>query len=287
MNAEILDLQTAQEKLPKRDPYGHKGNFGKVLLLCGSRGYTGAAWFAAMGALRSGTGLVYLGVPESIYAIEATKLNEPVIFPLPETDGKLGEKAIPKILTLLPRMQAVLIGCGLGQGEEVRLLTEQVLLNADCPVVLDADGINLMNLHRDILRRRKAPLILTPHDGEFLRIGGSLSQNRMKSAMELATDLNAVVLLKGHETCITDGKRSYLNKTGNSGMAKGGSGDLLAGLITGFLGQGMDCLTAAACGAFFHGAAGDLAAGELGEYGVLPSDLITFLPRLLKRDGME
>ena len=286
MNLKTLTLAQAQALLPGRDPFGHKGTFGKVLLLCGSRGFTGAAWFAAMGALRSGTGLVYLGVPESIYAIEAVKLNEPVIFPLPDQEGMLSEQATNQVLAKLPAMDAVLLGCGLGNSGGTEAVVQAVLENADCPVVLDADGINVMTRHKDILRRRAAPTILTPHYGEFMRIGGIPGENPMEAAGNLARDLGVIVLLKGHETCITDGRQGYVNHTGNSGMAKGGSGDILAGLILGLLGQGMTPLEAAACGALFHGAAGDLCARELSEYGMLPTDLLNALPRLIKRDGM-
>ena len=268
--------------LPDRDPWGHKGTFGKVLLLCGSRGFTGAAYLAAMGALRTGAGLVFLGVPESIYAIEAVKLNEPVVFPLPETDGKLSEEAIPEILARLPQMDAVLMGCGLGQSAGTLAVVKSVLENPKCPVVVVADGINVLSAHRDILRGRVYPTILTPHDGEFARIGGNLTENRMESAAELARDLHSIVLLKGHRTCITDGRTGYLNTTGNPGMAVGGSGDVLAGMIVSLLGQGIAPLEAAACGAWLHGAAGDLCAAELGQYAMLPTDMLHKLPRLLK-----
>ena len=286
MHIESLTMETARGLLPVRDPFGHKGTFGKVMLLCGSVGYTGAPWFAAMGALRSGTGLVYLGVPESIYPIEAVKLNEPVIFPLPEEKGMISESALPEILKRLPNMNAVLIGPGLGQSPGTEKVVETVLQQAACPVVLDADGINVMSRHKDILRRRAAPTILTPHYGEFLRIGGIPGDSPMQAAAVLAEELSSIVLLKGHETCITNGIRGYVNHTGNSGMAKGGSGDVLAGVILSLLGQGMGPLEAAACGAFFHGAAGDLAAREFSEYGMIPTDLLTALPRLIKRDGM-
>lgn len=277
-----LTENTARALVPPRDPEGHKGTFGKVMLLCGSRGFTGAAWFAAMGALRSGAGLVYLGVPESIYAIEAVKLNEPVIFPLPEEGGTLSEAAIPEILRRLPQMDAVLLGCGLGQSPGVLKVAEAVLDAAVCPVVLDADGINILSQHRDILRRRNAPTVLTPHDGEFARIGGDLQGERMESTQALARDLGCIVLRKGHRTCITDGEVCYRNTTGNSGMATGGSGDVLAGILVSLLGQGMKPLEAAACAAWFHGAAGDLTAQRLGEYGMLPTDLLEDLPRLLR-----
>ena len=268
--------------LPDRNPWGHKGDFGKLLLLCGSRGYTGAAYFAAMGALRAGAGLVFLGVPESLYALEAAKLNEPVVFPLPDEGGMLSETAVPKILNRLPKMDAVLIGPGLGQSDGTLAVVKAVLENAACPVVADADGINVLRGHRDILRGRSNPTILTPHAGEFTRLGGVIGNDRMAAAMTLAGDLGCVVLLKGHETCVTDGKTLYVNPTGNPGMAVGGSGDVLAGIITALLGQGLAPLEAAACGAWLHGAAGDLCAKALGQYGMLPTDMLNTLPRLLK-----
>ena len=277
-----LNHETVLSLLPDRNPWGHKGDFGKLLLLCGSRGYTGAAFFAAMGALRSGAGLVFLGVPEGIYGIEAVKLNEPVIFPLPDADGRLSADAVPEILSRLPRMDAVLVGPGLGQSEGTLAVVRAVLEKAECPVVVDADGINVLRAHRDLLRGRKSPTILTPHDGEFARLGGIIGEDRMAAAAALAEDLGCVVLLKGHETCVTDGTDGYINPTGNSGMAVGGSGDVLAGVITALLGAGLPPLEAAACGAWLHGAAGDRCASELGQYGMLPTDMLSALPRLMK-----
>ena len=277
-----LNHELVLSLLPDRNPWGHKGNFGKLLLLCGSRGYTGAAFFAAMGALRSGAGLVFLGVPESIYGIEAVKLNEPVIFPLPDAGGRLSADAVPEILTRLPQMDAVLVGPGLGQSEGTLAVVRAVLEKAECPVVVDADGINVLSAHRDLLRGRKLPTILTPHDGEFARLGGVIGEDRMAAAAALAEELGCVVLLKGHETCITDGTDGYLNPTGNPGMAVGGSGDVLAGVITALLGAGLPPLEAAACGAWLHGAAGDRCASELGQYGMLPTDMLSALPRLMK-----
>ena len=268
--------------LPDRDPWGHKGSFGKVLLLCGSRGYTGAAYLASMGALRSGAGLVFLGVPESIYEIEAIKLNEPVVFPLPDENGMMSEDAVGPILERLPQMDAVLIGCGLGLSEATEAVVRTVLEHAVCPVIVDADGITLLKAHKDILRGRKYPTILTPHDGEFIRFGGSIGDDRMESCARFASEWNCILLLKGHRTCISDGQTHYRNTTGNPGMAVGGSGDVLAGIITGLLGQGITPLEAAACGAWLHGAAGDLCAEQLGQYGMLPTDMLNVLPRLLK-----
>lgn len=277
-----LDWRGVRSILPDRNPWGHKGSFGKVLLLCGSRGFTGAAYLSAMGALRVGAGLVYLGVPESIYGIEAVKLNEPVVFPLLEEGGKLSKEAISRILERLPAMDAVLVGCGLGVSEGTSAVVRAVLDHAVCPVVLDADGINVLSGHMDVLRGRQKPTILTPHDGEFIRAGGNLGDDRMASAAEFAAENGCILLLKGHRSCITDGNIGYLNRTGNPGMAVGGSGDVLAGMIAGLLGQGIKPLKAAACAAWLHGAAGDLCASELGQQGMLPTDMLNALLRLLK-----
>ncbi len=267
--------------LPNRDPMGHKGNFGRLLLLCGSRGFTGAAALASMGALRCGAGLVFLGVPESIYEIEAVKLTEPVVFPLPEEDGMLSAAAIPAILERLSSVDAVLAGCGLGRSAGTFQVVRAVLEKASCPVILDADGINVLTAHKDILRGRQAHTILTPHEGEYLRFGG-ISGDRLATSVQSALDWNCILVRKGHDTCVTDGRVLYRNTTGNPGMAVGGSGDVLAGMIAGLLGQGIAPLEAAAWGAWLHGRAGDLCAERLGQYAMLPSDMLSCLPGLLK-----
>ena len=277
-----LTGEQALALLPDRNPYAHKGNFGRILFLCGSRGYTGSAYLAAMGALRAGAGLVFLGVPESIYAIEAVKLNEAIVFPLPDADGALSPDAAVQIREKLPRMDAVLIGPGLGQSSGALAALETVLREAKCPVVVDADGINLLGKHKALLRGRQYPTILTPHEMEFARLGGDILSDRTAAAMDLARTLGCVLVRKGRGTLITDGTVIYRNLTGNPGMAVGGSGDVLAGIITAFLGQGLGPMEAAACGCWFHGAAGDLCARELGQYGMLPTDMLAVLPRLLK-----
>lgn len=282
MDYQELDHRGVLDKLADREPTAHKGDFGRILLLCGSRGYTGAAALAAMGALRTGAGLVYLGVPESIYAIEAVKLTEPVVFPLPDQDGMLSARACPAIEEMIPKMDAILIGPGLGQSEGTLAVLKTVLEKAECPVTVDADGINLLAAHRDILRGRRCRMILTPHEGEYGRLAGPVGPDRTAAAMGLARELSCTVLLKGHRTLITDGIRCWRNLTGNPGMAVGGSGDLLAGILTALLGQGLAPLDAAACAAWLHGAAGDICARELGQYAMLPSDMLSALPRLLK-----
>ena len=147
---------------------------------------------------------------------------------------------------------------------------------------MDADGITVLKEHKDILRGRAYPTILTPHEGEFLRFGGTIGEDRMASAVHFSKEWNCILLLKGHRTCITNGETGYVNETGNPGMAVGGSGDVLAGIIVSLLGQGLQPLEAAACGAWLHGAAGDICADEIGQYGMLPTDMLNVLPRLLK-----
>ena len=277
-----LDHKAVLDILPNRNMTAHKGNFGRILLLCGSRGYTGAAYLAAMGALRTGAGLVYLGVPKSIYAIEAVKLNEPIVLPLPDEDGQLAAAAVDEIRTLLLKMDAVLIGPGLGQSKGTLAVLKTVLREFHGPVVLDADGINLLAQHKFLLRGRTAPTVLTPHEGEFVRIAGDIGADRRSAAEKLARELGCIVVLKGHGTIITDGVTSYRNPTGNPGMAVGGSGDVLAGMVSSLLGQGIVPLEAAAAAAWLHGAAGDRCAEKLGQYAMLPTDLLEELPRLMK-----
>ncbi len=277
-----LNHQQVLNILPDRKADAHKGDFGRILLLCGSRGYTGAAALAAMGALRSGAGLVYLGVPESIYAIEAVKLNEAIVFPLPDRDGKLSIEALPQIIKMLPNMDAVLFGPGWGQSEGTFLIAQEILKTFEKPVVVDADGINVLAKHMDIVRERKAPAILTPHPGEFARMGGDNTLDRRVAAESFAREFGCILLLKGSGTVITDGSATYINPTGNPGMAVGGSGDVLAGMIVSLAGQGIRPLEAAACGAWLHGAAGDVCAKQIGQYGMLPTDMVEALARLMK-----
>lgn len=282
MQLRYLDKQTVWDLLPVRKVDVHKGDCGKILLLCGSRGYTGAAALAARGALRAGAGLVFLAAPECIYAIEAIKLDEAIVLPCSDKGGCYSEDAPAQIRMLLNGKDAVVAGCGMGNTNGTFAVIKMVLEEFAGPVILDADGINVLQMHKDLLRERTSPTIITPHAGEFARITSTLSGDRVNDAVSLALELGVVVLLKGHNTVITDGVTTYINPTGNPGMAVGGSGDLLAGIIGSLAGQGVAPLEAAACGAWLHGAAGDLCADEIGQRGMLPSDMIGVLPRLLK-----
>lgn len=282
----VIDRALVQSWLPERPADGHKGDFGKVYVLAGSVGYTGAPILASKAAVRTGTGLVFLGVPASIYQIAAIKSDEAMPHPLPAgEDGTLAEEALLPILTKMAGCDAALIGPGLGRSAGVDAVVRSILSTVDYPLVLDADGINALSGHIDVLdARRDCPTILTPHDGEFARLGGDLSGgDRVKAAKEFALTHGCLLVLKGHCTILAlpDGE-VFLNPTGNSGMAKGGSGDVLGGMILSLLGQGMHPVKAAVAAVWLHGTVGDRCAEILGQRGMTPSDMIARLPEALK-----
>ncbi len=278
----LTEAADVRALLPTRPRCAHKGDFGKLLLLCGSRGMTGAAALAARAALRTGAGLVWLGVPASVYPILAAKLDEAMVFPLPDDGaGRLADAALSPIRERLEQCDACLIGPGLGRSASLDVLVRQIAGISRVPLVMDADGINALSGHIDVLRGAGCPIVLTPHDGEFVRLGGDLGAGRFAAAQRLSEQTGAVVLLKGNRTVIAHGGQLRVNPTGNPGMATGGSGDVLSGVIVSLLGQGLSAFDAAWAGAWLHGAAGDLCAEQIGEYGMLPSDLVDMLPRLL------
>lgn len=283
-DGEYLTEDMVREWLPKYTLESHKGTYGKLLLLCGSTGFTGAAALAAKAALRTGAGLVYLGVPDSVYPILASKLDEPVVFPLPANgNGRFSRTGVGEVIERLKDKTACLVGPGIGNCYDTEELVYTLLEEAKCPILLDADGINVLSGHINKLDRVSVPLVLTPHEGEFLRLGGDLSRGRIAGARALAETTGAVVVLKGYRTVIAaPSGEIYINSTGNPGMATGGSGDVLSGIITCLLGQGMEPVKAAAAGVYLHGAAGDLAAKKLGWRSMLPSDLIDALSAILK-----
>jgi len=269
--------------LPRRPRTAHKGDFGKIFILAGSEGYTGAPVLAANAAVRAGAGLVYLGVPRNIYPIAAVKCDEAMPFPLPEEYDKILEKA--------RGCDVALIGPGLGRAQSTETLVHRLLIDLDIPVVLDADGINAVSEHIDILDKRSAFTVLTPHDGEFQRLTGCKLpiRDRLGTAREFARAHGCILVLKGHATVTAapDGT-AWINASGNPGMARGGSGDVLAGMIAALLGQKhlfgphthRPEIVAAAV--YYHGQAGDRCAGELGEYGMTPTDMIAKVPAVLK-----
>lgn len=269
--------------LPRRDPAGHKGNFGKVLCVCGSVGYTGAPIFASRAAVRTGAGLVFLAVPKSVWPVAAVKSDEAMPFPLPETaDGKLSLLAEESIRQRASDCDAVLIGCGLGRDWQTDTLVRN-LLSIEKPLVLDADGLNALGQSVELLQKRTAPTVLTPHEGEFLRLGGDLSCGREAAAAAFSRNYGVYLVLKGHHTLVAapDGCMA-VNGTGNSGMAKGGSGDVLAGMLLSLLGQGCEAYDACCAAVWLHGRAGDLAAADKGERGMTPTDLLEQIPYAMK-----
>lgn len=282
MPLETITGAFVRRSLPRRDPEGHKGTFGKVLCVCGSVGYTGAPIFAGRGAVRTGSGLVFLAVPESVWPVAAVKSDEAMPFPMPEAEGRLSLLAEESIRRRAESCDAVLIGCGLGRGWQTDALVRN-LLTIEKPLVLDADGLNALSGREELLQKRAAPTILTPHEGEFLRLGGDLSAGREAAAAAFSEKYGVYLVLKGHRTVVAapDG-RLAVNGTGNSGMAKGGSGDVLAGMILSLLGQGCGAFEACCAGVWLHGRAGDLAAADKGERGMTPTDLLEQIPYAMK-----
>lgn len=279
--AQTVETEFAKEALPCRKVDGHKGNFGKLLIVGGAVGYTGAPYLTAAAAVRSGTGLVFLGVPQAIWAVEAVKCVSSMPFPLADRDGLLSREALPAIREKLSGCDVLALGPGLGKSAETEKLVCDLLEETQQPVVLDADGINVLAGHIDVLDRRRGRItVLTPHDVEFARIGGDLSHgDRVRAAREFAMEHGCILVLKGHRTITASPEGNVLvNTTGNSGLAKGGSGDVLTGIIASLLAQGTAPVQAAALGVWLHGRAGDLAAEELTEYGMTPEDVVKALP---------
>ena len=271
--------------LPKRKPDSHKGDFGRELIVAGSVGYTGAPILAANACLRSGGGLITLCVPEKAYPIIAVKCNEVMPVPAPcGEDGLFSENAAEKILSLLSKSDACLIGPGLGRSDDITKLVHCVIRSSSVPLVVDADGINALAQNINILDEVSCPIILTPHDGEFKRLGGDLeNKDRIESAREFAFKHHCTVVLKGHRTvtAFPDGE-VFINTTGNPGMAKGGSGDVLAGIMVSLIGQGIPLKEAVTAAVFIHGKTGDICRDKYGEYFMTPSDITDSLYTVLK-----
>lgn len=279
-----IDQAYVDKILPRRQPDADKNAFGRVLCVCGSAGYTGAAYFSAQGAVRMGSGVVTLATPEKAWPVLAVKLNEPVVRPMPcDADGMLSREALPLLTALAARADAMLIGCGLGRSDAVTEIVCSLLQSANCPVVLDADGINALSAHKDVLRQTAQPVVLTPHAAEFARLSG-IQQPNTEELSAFAQENRCILLYKGHRTRIfaPDGTM-YRNHSGNPGMAKGGSGDVLAGMLVSLCGQGIVPVQAACAAAWLHGRAGDAAANRLSEYGMTPGDMLCELSGLLKR----
>lgn len=262
----------------------NKGTLGSLLCICGSYGMAGAAIMAGKAALRCGIGLLKIAVPKSIYPVCATNILESVYYPLEETsNGVISSKNTDFLLEMCEKSSAVVIGCGLSVCDDTKNLVQSVITNCEKPLVIDADALNCICNKLEILKNLKAPAIITPHPGEMARLLHStpktVNSNRENTAIDFAKKFGVVTVLKGAGTIIAspDGE-VYINHTGNSGMATGGSGDVLSGIIGSLLAQGAAPINAAAAGVFLHGTIGDLAAEKLGKISMLPTDMIDMIP---------
>ena len=287
LDCPVCTVEEDDVRLPRRARDAHKGDFGKCAILGGSVGYTGAPVLAARAAVRTGAGLVWVGVPAPIWPVAAAKLDEAMPFPLPAgKEGQLSLEAGEAIHNRLAGCMVCLVGPGLGRGNGVAAVVRHLLQETHIPVVLDADGINALEGHIDVLDARQGlHTVLTPHDGEFARLGGDLSVgDRLGEARRFAMEHGCCLVLKGHRTitAFPDGT-AYINTTGNPGMAKGGSGDVLGGMILALLGQGLPARQAVPYAVWLHGAAGDKCAAEMGEYGMTPTDLVAALPGVIRK----
>jgi len=265
-------------KLPKRKKETNKGDYGHVFIIAGAPGFTGAAALCSQAALLCGSGLATLGIAKGLNTILARKLTEVMTKPLPETkSGSLSEKAFPQIMEFSKKADCVAIGPGLSRDPSTQRLVRRLVVSLDKPIVLDADGLNALEGHTALLKRARAPVVVTPHPGEMARL------TKERVAKTFANKYNVVCVLKGHRTVVARpvGK-AYVNNTGNPGMAKGGTGDVLTGMIASFIGQGIGPFEAASLGVYLHGLAGDLAAKEKGQVSMLASDLLEKIPEAIR-----
>ena len=281
--------EAADFHLPRRKPVSHKYSYGRALIIAGSTGFSGAPALAANACERSGAGLTQLVVPEPIYSIAASRCDGAVVTPLPAAgEGSFSEKAVHAILPLLKRADACVIGPGLGLGTGSERVVRAIVQAAKCPLILDADALTICGRSPEIIASCSAPLILTPHEGEFRRLGGDLSAGRLSGALAFSKQHgNTILILKGYGTLIAFGNEIAVNPTGSPAMAKGGSGDVLCGILCALLAQGFDPLFSSRCAVYLHGLSGDLARDTRGEYSVTPSDLIHYLPEAFIRHTGE
>ncbi len=274
--------------LPKRKPDTDKCDYGRVLVVAGAPGYSGAAYFASSAAMRTGSGWVILAAPETVYPILAVKLNEVIVrFFSAIPGGGFSKRALIGIKEEADQADVLAIGPGLARHPQTAALVKDLILEINKPVILDADGLNAFEGREKALRRHRGPLVMTPHQGEFTRLIGKskeeIQSQKTSLVKQFAETTGAVVLLKGHRTLVAspDGEL-YENQSGNPGMATAGAGDVLTGMIASLVGQKISLYAATCLGAYLHGVAGDLAAKEKGEYGLIAGDIVDKIPQAIK-----
>ncbi len=270
----------------KRRLNSNKGDFGKQLNICGSYSMPGASVICAESALKTGVGLLKCAFPKSIYGALTAHLTQPVFVPLSENEDKtLSMGALTDILKEIKWADSIAVGCGIGVNDDTQLLINQIVKESEVPVVIDADGINSVSVNIDVLKDSKAPVVLTPHPGEMARLIGKdisfVQKNRIKCAKAFAMEYGCIVVLKGANTIVTDGVNVFVNTTGNAGMAMGGTGDMLTGMIASFIAQGAVPFHAAASAVYIHGLCGDIAARELSQRGMTVDDMLELLGALM------
>ncbi|HAJ33825.1 MAG TPA: bifunctional ADP-dependent NAD(P)H-hydrate dehydratase/NAD(P)H-hydrate epimerase [Candidatus Atribacteria bacterium] len=281
----MVTKEIVKSLLPFRATYSHKGSFGKVLILAGSIGMTGAAYLASEAAMRSGAGIVVLGIPRSLNPIMEVKLTEVMTLPLAETEKQsLGEEAEETILKLMENYSVLGIGPGISRQAETQRLVRKIIEKSNIPLVIDADAIYALSEDSTILKKTKTPLVITPHPGEVAKLTNKdidyILNNQLDITREIAQKFGIVVVLKGARTIIANKEgEAYINVGDNSGMATGGSGDVLTGIICSLIAQGADNFSAAITGVYIHSLAGDLARDIKGERGMIAGDILSQIPR--------
>lgn len=276
----ITSMNFVKNNIKEKNRFSFKSDFGKVTIFAGSKGFSGAAFIASEAAIKSGSGLVTLVCDEDIQDIVSSKLNEGM------TASYKDKKRVNK---LLETSNSIGFGCGMGDNELTFERLRYVLDNSCCPIVIDADGLNVLKNNSNILKQYKNKIVITPHLGEMARLTGKsieyIKNNRIDVAKEFAKENNIIVLLKGYETIITDGNITYINPTGNSAMANGGMGDCLLGMITSLVGQGIETFKAVVCAAYIHGYVGDILCKKL--YTVNATHIIKKIPNIMKDFNTE
>ncbi len=281
-----IDAALARSLLPNRPKAGHKGMFGHVFVIAGSRGFTGAAKLAAEAAARSGVGLVTVGTPQPLGDVIAAALTESMSFLLPATAGEsVAKAALEPALEFAATKDAAVLGPGLSQHPETRQFVLDFVRRCAIPLIIDADGLNGLSSDPQVLIRDDAVArVITPHPGEMARLTGqrakAIQADRESATLEFAAQYGCVVVLKGYRTVIAGAAGdAFVNPTGNSGLASGGTGDVLAGLIGGLLAQGLTGLNAALLGTYLHGLAGDIAAETMTQRGMVAGDVVRAIPQ--------
>ena len=287
----LVDGDFVFEALPARRRRSHKGDYGRLLNIAGSQRYMGAAVLSTLAAMRSGAGYVTLASTKEVCRTALPLLMEAVMLPLKQTpEGAISYEAMDAIWENAQKASAILIGNGLGTGMDACRIVYELVKQAKCPLVIDADGINVLARSIDILKQAQAPVILTPHLMELSRLTTlpveQIRQDLLTVGLRFAEEYGVTVVLKDAYTLtVTPQGRVYINTTGNAGLAKAGSGDVLAGVIGALAAQGRQPEIAAACGVYLHGLAGDYAAGELSQYAMLARDTVEYLPRVFAENG--